>query len=128
MAVRVYRVQDSAGRGPFKPGFSQKWANKDFDDEVLALPSFLEEFGLDVIDRLGRKGEYFGSAVLALAELRKWFSTSERHQLQKLGYHPVSMVADRILAESKHQVLFARNTPLNISAIRLSWQRVDENS
>jgi hypothetical protein len=42
----VFRVQDSRGRGPFAPGFSRQWADREFAPGMVALPTWIEEFVL----------------------------------------------------------------------------------
>lgn len=108
----VYRVQDHKGRGPFKPGLSKRWADEVFAPGQEELPTFMEEFGNDLIERLGRPGEYYGSAVRSADKIKRWFSEAERTKLHKLGYRLVSMKADRVLAESSNQIVFARRRPL----------------
>jgi hypothetical protein len=120
-AVRIYRVQDREGRGPFKPGFSKVWADDDFAPGMKPLPTFMEEFGHDIIERLGRVGEYFGSGVLSHQDICKWFSATERRKLCDLGYDVVSLKVSRLLASSENQVLFARETPLHRGAIIVGW-------
>lgn len=119
--MRVYRVQDNEGRGPFKPGFSQVWADPDWAPGMKPLPTFMEEFGRDLIDRLGQPGEYFGSAVRAAGDICKWFSADERRRLCDLGYSVVALKISRILAESENQLVFARRTPLRHGAIIVPW-------
>lgn len=122
MSEWVYRVQDLAGRGPFKPGFSRKWADQDFAPGIVPLPTFMEEFGVDIIERLGQDGEHFGSAVRTLEQINKWFSSTERRKLNRLGYRLVKMEADRILAESKNQLLIARKRPFHRDILVVFWQ------
>jgi hypothetical protein len=121
MSEVVFRVQDIRGRGPFKPGFSMKWADEDFSPGLLPLPTFMEEFGHDVIDRLGKPGERFGSAVRSPEQLSRWFSPTEQRRLHDFGYRPVKMVADRILAESTNQVLIARKRPFYRDVSIIFW-------
>lgn len=119
--VRVYRIQDREGRGPFKPGFSRFWADEEFADGVLGLPTILQDFGADLITRLGRDGEHFGTAVRTPQELQKWFSNTEMAKLADLGYNPVSLRIDRVLAESSSQLVFAKSAPLTSGAVMIDW-------
>ena len=41
-------------------------------------------------------------------QLRRWFTPAEIYKLQLLGYRIVEAEATRIIAESKHQVVFIR--------------------
>lgn len=122
--VTVYRVQGADGRGPFRPGFSKQWADEDFGHGVIACPTWGDEFGWDLIDRLGMRGEYYGSAVRAATDLAKWFSRTEAERLEKLGFFRVMLRADRILAESKHQLMIAKRSPLKKATAILPWSVV----
>ena len=119
--MRVYRIQDREGRGPFRPGFSHVWADKDFAPGQEELPPWPIEFGADLIERRGLPGEHYGSAVLKRRALDRWFSQAEQLRLAALGFHVVSIKADRILAESKNQVVFASRLPFAQAAIILPW-------
>lgn len=124
MSERVYRVQDANGRGPYQPGFSRQWADEDFAPGMMALPTWMEEFGSDLITRLGRPGEHYGSAVRSVEKLSEWFSPTEQRRLAALGFIPVALRANRILAESKNQLVFARQRPLARGALLMPWPSV----
>lgn len=121
---RIYRIQDNEGRGPFRPGFSRQWADEVFAPGMIPLPTFMEEFGCDIIDRLGRPAEFFGSGVRKLADLGKWFSTTERQRLAVLGFGIRTMKVSRILAESENQLVFARSMPLTFRATLIPWSEL----
>jgi hypothetical protein len=114
--MRVYRIQDAEGRGPFRPGFSHIWADEHFGPGVEAMPTWQEEFGTDLLDRRGLPGEWFGSAVRSIKDLSRWFSDAEQERLRGLGFRVVSIGPVRILAESKNQVVFASRLPLAVAA------------
>lgn len=103
----VYRVQDSEGRGPFKPGFSKLWVQTRTDHENLQ-PWFIE-FGR--IDRDVLTGETSGSACRSIEQLRRWFTKGEYRKLKKYGYKAVKMNVDRIIAESTIQCFVGRAKP-----------------
>lgn len=108
--MKVYRIQDLEGRGPFKPGFSKFWCDEYFAPGQKALPTWMEKFGHDAIDRLARPGErYFGSAVRTMNKLDEWFSRQEQEKLLQFGYNSVVIIGGRILAESENQLLIARH-------------------
>jgi hypothetical protein len=109
----VYRIQNHVGRGPFQPGFSWKWADNDFTGGCKAHPTWMEEFGETLIQRRGRPGEHFGSAVRTMSKLCEWFSPTERSKLAAMGFNVVSVPIDRVLAESESQLVFARKLPLH---------------
>lgn len=107
--MRVYRVQDADGRGPFRPGMSSRWVD---DNDILPPPTWMAEFGPDVMkDR--RPDEFVACAVADLAQLSRWFSATEMPRLRALGYRLVALNVDRILAQSSNQIVFARRRPLN---------------
>lgn len=117
----VFRVQDQQGRGPFKPGMPAVWADPDFAPGMQALPSFMEEFGFDVIDRLSRPGEHFGSAVRRSRSISKWFSKTEQIKLHELGYRVMGLRNCRVLAESENQLVFGRSKPLWMDVETINW-------
>ena len=123
--TRVYRIQDKDGRGPWRPGLTRVWSDPEFGPGVENLLPWGVEFGLDLLARRGLPGEYYGCAVRKPAELRRWVSATERSRLAALGFSVVSVKADRILAESKNQIVFASRLPLARAAIIvLPWERV----
>jgi hypothetical protein len=117
----VYRVQDAEGRGPYRPGFSKKWLDE--DPRALGLLPWFEEFGTRIL--IGTEGMHCGSACRSLEQLERWFSPSEIRKLRRFGYSPVSMIADRILAESDIQLVFARHKPLNDGVQLLDWSSTE---
>ena len=119
--TRVFRIQDADGRGPWRPGFSVKWSDPDFAPGVEDLPPYFVEFGHDLLERRGIPGEHYGCAVRKLKDLCRWVSAAERAKLATLGFNIVSLKPDRILAESKNQLVFACRTPLSRAAIILPW-------
>lgn len=118
----LLRVQDSEGRGPFKPGFSGRWRDRTLFPGMKELPTFMEEFGLKSILRLLRPGEHMGCAVRDLRGIHRWFSPTERMRLRELGYSVVKIEVDRILAESENQITFARSRPLNVDVETVAWE------
>lgn len=109
----IYRVQDSAGRGPWKPGFSDNWVEDRSAEEFAALKPWIEEFGLILHRRT--PGYRLGCGCRALFQLRRWFTAGEYATLRRWGYHAVKLNVDRILAESKTQCVFERAQPLSES-------------
>jgi hypothetical protein len=117
----VYRIQDEVGRGPFRPGFSYRWADDTFTAGSKAFPTWMEEFGEHLIQKRGRSGEHFGSAVRTIEKLCEWFSPTERLKLASMGFNAVSMTIDRVLAESENQLVFARKLPLHWAVVVVPW-------
>lgn len=120
----VYRIQNDVGRGPFKPGFSHHWADDSFTAGCKAFPTWMEEFGEHLIQKRGRPGEHFGSAVRTIEKLCEWFSPTERLKLAAMNYNAVSMTIDRVLAESQNQLVFARKLPLHWGVVVVPWVAV----
>ncbi|HET9063756.1 MAG TPA: hypothetical protein VFO62_10745 [Candidatus Binatia bacterium] len=106
----VFRVQDHEGRGPFRPGLPRMWSDPGAPLEML--PTWMEEFGDDIFEREGRAGEVFGSAVLRLEDIGRWFTSSEQGRLARLGFRVVSIPDARVIAASESQVVFGRRRPL----------------
>ena len=117
MADFIYRIQDSDGRGPFKPGFSHVWVNERGDHENLKPCT--QQF--DGIRNKLLLSEHYGCGCKNLKQLRRWFTKQEYKKLKKYGYRAVKMKVARIVAESEIQVVFGRAIPLNenIDEIRL---------
>lgn len=107
----VFRVQDNAGRGPWKPGFSHKWVEDRPDHDNL--PPWFVEFGR--VDRRAITGMTTGSACMTLEQLRRWFNPSEYAKLCKLGYRAVRLDAS-VLAESSVQCFVQRAKAFNVDA------------
>ena len=106
----VLRVQDKDGRGPWKPGFSQRWV-EDRPEEVYAT---LVPWPVQFIDVLRRSnvGMSLGCGCRTLDQLRHWFTPGEYAKLRNLGYSAVKMEVDHVLAESDIQCVFERAKPL----------------
>jgi len=105
----VFRVQDSDGRGPFRPGFSKYWVQEREDHNKL-VPWFIE-FG-DVRKKL-LIGEFCGSACLTKTQLKRWFTKNEYKKLKNFGYSAVEIQVDRIIDKSEIQCFIGRSRPLN---------------
>ena len=117
--VKVFRVQDSEGRGPFRPGLSKHWVI-DRDDHENLKP-WPKEFG-DILPRGEWPfGKHYGCACRTLDQLRRWFNENEYSTLQQLGFKAVQMDVQRVLAEGDTQLVFLRNRPLrtDVDAVEL---------
>jgi len=101
--IKVYRVQDSDGRGPFKPGVTEKWLRENQPDELepFPVPKILSAMA-------GARFRHIGCGCTALSQLRIWFTHGEYAMLLNLGYRAVEMWADEILLSDENQVLFSR--------------------
>jgi hypothetical protein len=110
--MKVYRIQDKDGRGPFKPGFSHHWV-EDREDHDNLKPWY-EEFGpVHLKMNFRRLG---GSACLTIDQLKRWFTASEYNTLIHHGYAAVEIEAGKIIAQSDIQCFFECHHPLNQKA------------
>lgn len=108
--LTVYRIQDSQGRGPGRPGFSQLWVRYRKDHENL-IPWFIE-FG--PVHENAKDDEFIGCGCRTKRQLKRWFTKREYKTLLAFGYNAVEMKANRALGASKLQCLFTKKTPLNM--------------
>ena len=114
----LYRVQSVDGRGPWRPGLSKYWIDKDSD---LPLPlDCISAFGMDWLKKIP-KGWHIGCACRTLSGLMAWFTPVERSRLAAMGFIPVRVFPDKIIAENEDQVLFASKNPLAFCTISLTW-------
>lgn len=116
MSIRVYRVQDKDGRGPYKPGVTKLWIGEVSNEREKKFLSWIDEFGLRILDGI-MPDEYVGCGFENKDQFKKWFMLDERKRLGALGYKLVEMEANRILAKSETQLVFARRIPLNQSIL-----------
>lgn len=106
---RVFRIQDADGRGPYKPGFSALWCDQYGNPPP---PTWIEEFP-GLLRRMNEEAHY-GAGCRSIGQLAKWFTPTELARLYVRGYRLVEMEVDRVLAESKNQLVFKRTKPLNV--------------
>jgi hypothetical protein len=102
--TRIYRWQDKEGRGPYRAGLPLYWADADHDERN---PAFFAEFGLAIVQQAGYR-EHLGCGFLDVAQMLRWFTPLERNRLTVLGYEFGCLQADKILASSERQLVFAR--------------------
>lgn len=104
----IYRVQDREGRGPWRPGFSEKWVDYSEDKEVL-LPTYIEMPG--AADRR-TIGYHVGVGCIYPDQLRRWFTAREYATLLDYGYRCVTFMGKAFLGESETQCMFESRKPL----------------
>ncbi len=116
----IYRIQDADGRGPYKPGMSAKWADKEggnYKGEFTRLPPFMDEFGDSILNEINiimnLSGGSFGCGFRSMEELCNWFSPSEIERMKVLGYRIVKIEPDKILRSSHRQTVFWCKKKLN---------------
>jgi hypothetical protein len=115
----VYRVQAADGRGPWRPGFSQTWIDADAPSGRLVETVF--DLVPYAVLRSLPSDMAWGSACRTLGDLMQWFTPRERRTLAALGYYPVRLNADLLLARSDWQLFVGRRRPFNDGATRLRW-------
>ena len=119
LRMRVYRIQASDGRGPFRPGLSKYWC--DYNHMPPATHKAVqEEFGSEWLKEC-KPGWMYGSACLSLEQLATWFSRKERETLQIMGYHPVALEPDTILRRGMEQLIIGCKKNFAQVAEKLSW-------
>lgn len=116
--MHIYRVQDKQGRGPFRPGITDKWIEMRPDHENL-VPFFEEWKGFDPCCE-AKQNEHLGVGCMTLEQLRRWFTETEYNRLRILGYRAVKVRADRILRSSDKQCVFVRNRALRDGATEIA--------
>lgn len=108
----VYRIQDADGRGPWRPGFSQRWVEDRPEVEFAVLKPWPLEFGPVHLKSL--YGMHLGCGCVSIEQLRRWFTQTEYERLRSFGYRAVRMRVGRVLAESDIQCVFERSKPLSV--------------
>ena len=117
--TKIYRVQATDGRGPWRPGFSHKWIEAD------ASAGRLTETVMDLMPieqiRALPDDQHYGCGCRSLDVLLSWFTPRERVLLFILGYRIVELQVDAVLAESSSQVFFSRQRPLTEGVTFRRW-------
>lgn len=122
----VFRVQDREGRGPWKPGFSDRWVEDRTDEEFAALCPFPLGVMLSLRAAAGRR--HMGYACETLDQLRRWFRPGEYQTLLRFGYRAVKLDVDNVLARSDSQCCFVRSRPLRVGGERFDLYPQNANS
>jgi len=99
----IYRVQHKNGRGPFKPGMTQRWAEQE------ERPGYVM---FNYNEYITDKCKYTGCGCESIKQLKKWFTENEYNTLKKLGYNAVKMYVDIIHNSDEFQCIFGRKKPL----------------
>lgn len=108
--TKVFRIQDRAGRGPFKPNVTKKWLS--YSPEKDRLPSVQDSFP-NILELLrADRGMIYACACLDTKSLHKWFTFTEYRKLKKLGYRCVTLDVE-IVASDDLQCLIKSKYPLN---------------
>lgn len=115
----IYRVQDSVGRGPYRPGFSHRWTDPDGPE----CPPWWIEIGESLENAMLRMDDpalHYGCGFDTLDQLHDWFTGREIRRLDRLGFKLVAFVPHRIVARTPRQVVFGHNSRLASIAPRIS--------
>lgn len=119
--IVVYRVQDADGRGPWKPGFSDKWVEDRPDEEYLALAPIFVEF--PQLPKQFRTNHHYGVGCRTIPDLRRWITKTEFETLKGYGYDCYEIRPQRIIAESDIQCVFESDRPLRSFKKRIRLYR-----
>ena len=109
--MKLYRVQDREGRGPYRPGLSKLWS----DPEGPVVVPWWTEMGVSVQAAIEMMPQdmFTGCAFDSMKKLSDWFTAKERQKLDALGFYIVRFRPDKVLARTQSQVVFAQNYPLS---------------
>ena len=119
--TRVYRVQDSEGRGPWRPGFSMTWMDDDVADRQASLPSIIEEFGMEALEKAFSSGRYHATACRSMDELRNWFTPEEMRRLASFRFSIVEIRDADIVLQGERQAVIARDRPMAVGVQLRRW-------
>ncbi len=106
----ILRVQDSRGRGPWRPGLSSQWCDNNRDFGLPAIFVDLPDFSR-IVQRAYQCGLHFGCATRQ-ERFCDWFTPREQARLAVLGFHVADASRAEILAETINQVLIGSPRPL----------------
>ena len=119
--VQLYRIQDSDGRGPWRPGFSARWIDHEKDDSTC--PPMKVEFPdwRAAVRSAKRRGlVHFGCCAIGTSGIRMWFNDAEIRRLRAFGYHMVDASALTTICRGRSQVIAASRFPLAYLP-RIDW-------
>jgi hypothetical protein len=100
----ILRVQDEAGRGPWRPGFSHQWIDQDREDGPPAMYEEVEDFH-ELVKKYHRLGYHIGCAVRGFAGIRLWFTRTELIKLRMMGFDIYNANEARVIEETPNQLL-----------------------
>jgi len=120
--MTVFRYQDNEGRGPFKPGMTERWL-VDHESKPKGLIQRIGphgvRFAINCFVRKHAEIHNLGFGCATIDGLFRWFTREERIMLHGFGYRMVAMQVDGIVAENDDEIIFARRMPLSRRAVRL---------
>jgi len=118
--ILVCRMQDAEGRGPYRPGFSHKWSERETgpDPIYIAFPNI----GNLCRHIVSSRGGSVGCAFRTTEQARAWFSPNEVLTLLTYGYGLVWLYADEVIAENHDQAVIWCPKPLRSAVIARGWR------
>lgn len=111
MREKILRVQDRNGRGPWRPGFSDRWT--DAWRITLPAPIYDEVPNFrNIVNEASKAGLHIGCASRGFKGLALWFSQIELLRLYEYGFQVFDASECDVLAETETQVLLSSKKPL----------------
>lgn len=108
--MKLVRIQDKFGRGPWRPGFSSQWLSEDGPPLPPAIQETIPNFAT-LVKRAHKKGLHIGCACRD-ADMEKWVQPAEMRRLADYGFRLVNATQCQVLAHDENQVLIASRKPL----------------
>lgn len=122
--MTVFRYQDNEGRGPFKPGMTERWiVERESKPVGLVHQIGLHELRRHIasFSRMFPHNEFrYGFGCRSIDRLYRWFTPEERRNIAALGYHLVAILAEHVIVANNDEVMFARTRPLHQRAVILA--------
>lgn len=115
----ILRVQDSVGRGPYRPGLSHRWADPNGPDN----PPWWIEIGETMEAAHGRMTDltmHYGCGFDTMDQFHAWFNPRDLRNLDRLGFKLVKIDPDVIVARTPSQVVFGARKHFAAAAPRVS--------
>jgi len=106
----LVRIQDSDGRGPWRPGFSLLWIEANGPSLGKPVHEEFEDF-TEIVKKAHREGKHIGCAVRK-NKIDLWFTGHELQKLKSLGFQFVECLGCEILSESEMQAIVSHRLPL----------------
>lgn len=107
----ILRIQDKAGRGPWRPGFSDAWVDAWRTQQNPPIYVEVSNFR-EIVADAHKRGKHIGCAAKGMDGLLSWFSPMEIVRLHGMGFYVADASGCDVLAETPTQVLICSNTPL----------------
>lgn len=107
--MKLVRMQDDEGRGPWRPGFSRVWMTD--KTPKIGAPIFMDRRLLSVVGKAHADGLHIGCAV-RLDKISLWFTPQDVERLSSLGFFLVDASRCKVLLETDQQALVGWRKPL----------------